>query len=100
MIGLLLIVLGFTAKKVIPYPHECEHNTAIESTIWLEQWVKMQKLLITLGPAIASIGVLFPYLRQIGLGQLPLYMILKGGNSTFYFPVSTCIIISFLFHSP
>ena len=47
----------------------------------------MQKLLITLGLGIAAIGVLYPYLKQIGLGQLPGDIILKGENSTFYFPV-------------
>ncbi len=56
----------------------------------------MQKLLITLGLGIVAIGVLYPYLRQLGLGQLPGDMILKGENSTFYFPVVSCIVISLL----
>ena len=56
----------------------------------------MQKLLITLGLGIAAIGVLFPYLRQLGLGQLPGDIILKGENSTFYFPFVSCIVISLL----
>ena len=56
----------------------------------------MQKLLITLGLGIAAIGVLYPYLRQLGLGQLPGDIILKGENSTFYFPIVSCIAISLL----
>ena len=56
----------------------------------------MQKLLITLGLGIAAIGVLYPYLRHLGLGQLPGDIILKGENSTFYFPVVSCIVISLL----
>ena len=56
----------------------------------------MQKLLITLGLGIAAIGVLYPYLRQLGLGQLPGDIIFKGENSTFYFPVVSCIVISLL----
>ena len=56
----------------------------------------MQKLLITLGLGIAAIGVLYPYLRQLGLGQLPGDIILNGENSTFYFPVVSCIVISLL----
>ena len=56
----------------------------------------MQKLLITLGLGIAAIGVLYPYLRKLGLGQLPGDIILKGENSTFYFPVVSCIVISLL----
>ena len=54
----------------------------------------MQKLLITLGLGIAVIGALYPYLKQIGLGQLPGDIILKGESSTFYFPIVSCIFIS------
>ena len=56
----------------------------------------MQKLLITLGLGITAIGVFYPYLRQLGLGQLPGDIILKGENSTFYFPIVSCIAISLL----
>ncbi len=56
----------------------------------------MQKLLITLGLGIAAIGALYPYLRQLGVGQLPGDILLKEDNSTFYFPVVSCIVISLL----
>ena len=56
----------------------------------------MQKLLITLGLGIAAIGLLYPYLRQLGLGKLPGDIILKGENSTFYFPIVSCIAISLI----
>ncbi len=56
----------------------------------------MQKLLITLGLGIAAIGVIYPYLKQIGLGQLPGDIIVKGENLTFYFPVISCIAISLI----
>ena len=56
----------------------------------------MQKLLIIIGLGIAVIGVLYPYLRELGIGQLPGDIILKGENSTFYFPVVSCIVISLL----
>ena len=56
----------------------------------------MQKLLITLELGIAAIGVLYPYLKQLGLEQLPGDIILKGENSTFYFPIVSCIAISLL----
>ena len=56
----------------------------------------MQRILITLGLVIASIGVLYPYMYQIGLGKLPGDIILRGENSTFYFPVVSCIAISML----
>tara|TARA_E500000075_G_scaffold119343_1_gene118618 strand:+ start:850 stop:1080 length:231 start_codon:yes stop_codon:yes gene_type:complete len=54
----------------------------------------MQKILIILGIVILVIGLLYPYIKRIGLGQLPGDVIFKSGNSTFLFPVVTCIIIS------
>ena len=54
----------------------------------------MQKILIILGIVILLIGLLYPYIKKIGLGQLPGDVIFKSGNSTFLFPVVTCIIIS------
>ena len=54
----------------------------------------MQKILIILGIVILVIGLLYPYIKNIGLGQLPGDVIFKSGNSTFLFPVVTCIIIS------
>lgn len=53
----------------------------------------MQKILIILGIVILVIGLLYPYIKKIGLGQLPGDVIFKSGNSTFLFPVVTCIII-------
>ena len=54
----------------------------------------MQKLLIALGLGIAAIGVLYPYLKNLGLGQLPGDIVLRGENSTFYFPIVSCIVVS------
>ena len=54
----------------------------------------MQKLLIILGIVILVIGVLYPYIKKLGLGQLPGDIMFKSGNSTFFFPIVTCIIIS------
>ena len=54
----------------------------------------MQKFLIILGIVILVIGLLYPYIKTIGLGQLPGDVIFKSGNSTLLFPVVTCIIIS------
>ena len=56
----------------------------------------MQKLLITFGLGIAAIGVLYPYLKNLGLGQLPGDIVLRGENSTFYFPIVSCIVVSLL----
>ncbi len=56
----------------------------------------MQRLLITIGLGIVLIGALYPYLKKIGIGQLPGDILLKGENSTFYFPVVSCIAISLI----
>ena len=54
----------------------------------------MQKILIILGIVILVIGLLYPYIKKIGLGQLPGDVIFKSVNLTFLFPLVTCIIIS------
>ena len=56
----------------------------------------MQKILIILGIIILIIGLLYPYIKKLGFGQLPGDMIFKSGNSTFFFPIVTCIIISLI----
>ena len=54
----------------------------------------MQKLIIILGIVILIIGLLYPYIKKLGLGQLPGDIMFKSGNSTFFFPIVTCIFIS------
>ena len=54
----------------------------------------MQKTLIILGIIILVVGLLYPYLKKIGLSQLPGDIIYKSDNSIFFFPIVTCIIIS------
>ena len=54
----------------------------------------MQKILIIIGIIILALGLLSPFLKKIGLGQLPGDIIYKSDNSTFFFPIVTCIIIS------
>ena len=54
----------------------------------------MQKMLIILGIIILAIGMLYPYIKKIGLGRLPGDLVFKSENSTLFFPIVTCIIIS------
>ena len=56
----------------------------------------MQKILIILGIIILAVGILYPYIKKLGLGQLPGDILFKTGNSTFFFPVMTCLIISII----
>ncbi len=54
----------------------------------------IQRFLIGLGLIILIIGVMWPILSRIGLGRLPGDIVFQRGDTTFYFPVVTCIIIS------
>ena len=53
-------------------------------------------LMIVLGLAILVIGLLWPYLSQIGLGRLPGDIVIERENMTFYFPLMTCLLLSML----
>ena len=52
----------------------------------------MGRVIIVIGLVVAAIGVLI----QLGLpiGRLPGDIVVRRGQSTFYFPVVTCIILS------
>ena len=56
----------------------------------------IQKALIIIGVLLILIGLLYPFLRDIGFGRLPGDIVIKKENSTFYFPIVTCIILSVL----
>lgn len=54
----------------------------------------MQKLLIILGVILVIIGVLWPWLSTLPIGRLPGDLVIKRDNFTFYFPITTMILIS------
>jgi len=55
------------------------------------------KALIIIGLVIAGIGILFVLTPKIPwLGDLPGDILIKKDNFRFYFPVTTCIIISII----
>ena len=56
----------------------------------------MARFLIVLGLAMLVIGLLWPYLSQIGLGRLPGDIVIERENMTFYFPLMTCLLLSML----
>jgi hypothetical protein len=58
--------------------------------------INMQKILIIIGIILLIVGLLYPYIKKLGLGQLPGDILFKTGNSTFFFPVMTCLIISII----
>lgn len=57
----------------------------------------MARVLIVLGALILVVGLLWPYLSQLGLGRLPGDIVIERGNTTFYFPLMTCLLISVVF---
>ncbi len=59
----------------------------------------MGRLLIVLGVLLIVAGILLSYthfLSSINLGRLPGDIRIKRGNFSFYFPLTTCILLSIL----
>ena len=54
----------------------------------------VQKTLIIIGILFILVGLLYPFLKDLGLGRLPGDIIVKKENSSFYFPIVTCIVVS------
>ncbi len=55
------------------------------------------KLLVVLGSVLVVVGLLFilgSKLSWLGIGHLPGDIRYKGKNTTFYFPLATCVLIS------
>ncbi|HET6493321.1 MAG TPA: DUF2905 domain-containing protein [Burkholderiales bacterium] len=54
----------------------------------------MAKWLIAIGIILVVLGVLWPVLAKLGLGSLPGDFKLERKGFTFYFPLTTSIIVS------
>jgi hypothetical protein len=54
----------------------------------------MARTLIIIGIAIVLLGMLWPWLGKLGLGRLPGDIVIERGNTSFYFPIVTCVLIS------
>ena len=55
------------------------------------------KVLIILGLLLVVIGILLPFITKIpGLGKLPGDIFIKRDNFTFYFPLTTSILLSLI----
>ena len=50
--------------------------------------------LVSLGLALVLMGLAWPWLSKLGLGRLPGDIVIERGQSRFYFPVVTCLIVS------
>jgi len=56
----------------------------------------IQKTFIIIGILFVLVGLLFPLLKEIGLGRLPGDIVIKKEKSSFYFPIVTCIVVSII----
>jgi len=56
----------------------------------------MQKALILIGILILLVGLFWPVAKELPLGKLPGDINVKGERYSFYFPIVTCLIISFI----
>jgi hypothetical protein len=54
----------------------------------------MARTLIIIGLVIVAVGLLWPWLNRLGLGRLPGDIVIERGNTSFYFPIVTCALIS------
>jgi len=54
----------------------------------------MAKWLVTLGIILVLLGLIWPLLAKLGIGHLPGDIRIERKGFTFYFPVTTSLIVS------
>lgn len=54
----------------------------------------MQRVLIVFGLVFLAAGIFWPWIAKLGLGRLPGDIRIDTENSHFFFPITTCIVIS------
>ena len=54
----------------------------------------MARLLIVIGVVCVAAGLLWPWLARLGLGRLPGDLRIEREGFGFFFPITTCIVIS------
>lgn len=54
----------------------------------------MNRTLILIGLLIVAIGLLWPWLSKLPFGQLPGDIVIRRENVSFYFPITTMILVS------
>lgn len=54
----------------------------------------MNRTLILIGLLVVAIGLLWPWLSKLPLGQLPGDIVIRRENFSFYFPITTMILVS------
>lgn len=54
----------------------------------------MAKKLIIIGCLLIAAGLLWPLLEKLNLGRLPGDIIIRRDDFRFYFPITTCLLVS------
>lgn len=54
----------------------------------------MNRTLILIGLIVVAVGLLWPWLSRLPLGQLPGDIVIRRENFSFYFPITTMILAS------
>lgn len=54
----------------------------------------MSRTLIVVGAIIIAVGLLWPWLGRLPLGHLPGDIVIRREGFTFYFPITTMIVVS------
>ena len=54
----------------------------------------MSRALIVAGLVLVAAGLAWPWISRLGLGRLPGDIVIQRGNTSFYFPILTCIVVS------
>ncbi len=60
------------------------------------QFSPMSRTLIIIGLVIVAVGILWPWLARLGLGRLPGDILIQRENFTFYLPITTGLLFSFV----
>jgi hypothetical protein len=54
------------------------------------------RFLVVLGAVLVVVGLAMPWLGKLGLGRLPGDIVIERENFSFYFPITTSILLSLL----
>jgi len=54
----------------------------------------VQRLLVILGIVFVAAGLAWPWLSKIPFGRLPGDIRIEGEHGGFFFPITTCVIVS------
>ncbi len=54
----------------------------------------MQRALIVIGVILVAAGLGWPWISKLGLGRLPGDIRIETEHGMFYFPITTCIVVS------